>query len=139
MRLKMTGAALLLAVWMAAAPVLAWSTPLTGREVVGRWVLQFRPSEGRGVAVTVTGRPEMPLTVAARGTALACTVGDEAANCAIRNGALVVTSTQSGAAMTFTMDRRSREGFSGNARIRARMLPFSADVGTVNMVRAPVP
>lgn len=136
MRLKMTGAALLLAVWMA-APALARSTPLTGREVVGAWMLQFPPSERPGV--TVTGRPEMPLNVAARGPALACTVGDEAANCAIRNGTLVITWTQSGAAMTFTMDSRTREGFSGNARIRARMLPFSADVGPVNMVRAPAP
>lgn len=137
MRLKITGAALLLAVWAGAATAAAANTPLTGREVVGIWMLQFPPSERRGV--TVTGRPEMPLTVAARGAALACTVGDEAANCAIRNGALVVTWTQSGVAMTFTMNGRTRAGFSGNARIRARMLPFSADVGPVNMVRAPAP
>ncbi len=135
MRLTMTGAALLLAVWTAAAPASASNTPLTGREVVGRWMLQFPPSERPGV--TVKGRPEMPLTVAARGSALACTVGDEAANCAIRNGALLVTWTQSGVAMTFTMSGRTREGFSGNARIRARMLPFSADAGPVNMARAP--
>ena len=137
MRLTMTGAALFLAVGTAAAAASPWNTPLIGREVVGSWMLQFPPSERRGV--TVTGRPEMPLTVAARGAALACTVGDEAANCAIRDGALVVTWTQSGAAMTFTMSGRTREGFSGNARIRARMLPFSADVGPVNMVRAPAP
>lgn len=137
MRPTMPGAALFLAVWMAAAPASAGNSPLTGREVVGNWILQFLPSERRGV--TVTGRPEMPLVVAARGAALACTIDDEAANCAIRDGALVVTWTQSGAAMTFTMGGRTREGFSGNARIRARMLPFSADVGPVNMVRAPAP
>lgn len=137
MRRIVVGAAVLVAFSTAAAPVSARSTPLTGREVVGRWVLQFPPSEQPGV--TVTGRPEMPLTVAPRGAALACTIEDEAARCAIRNGALVVTWTQSGVTMTFTMSGRTREGFSGNARIRARMLPFSADAGPVNMVRAPAP
>lgn len=137
MRLTMAGVALLLAVCASAAPASAGNTPLTGREVLGRWTLHFIPTERR--SVTVTGRPEMPLAVRARGAALACTVGDEAANCAIRNGSLVVTWAQSGAALTFTMSERTREGFSGNARIRARMLPFSADVGPVNMVRAPVP
>lgn len=136
MRLTMTGAAaLLLAAWTAAVPASAQNAPLAGREVVGSWRLQFTPNERRNV--TVTGRPEMSLTVAARGGALACAIDEEAAGCAIRNGALVVTWTQSGAAMTFTMSRRTRDGFSGNARIRARLLPFSADVGPVAMVRAP--
>jgi hypothetical protein len=134
MRRSMTGVAVLLAI-ATTAPASALTTPLTGRDVIGRWVLQFPPSQRPGV--TVTGRPEMPLSVAARGAGLACTVGDEASTCAIRNGALVVTWTQSGVAMTFTMAERTREGFSGNARIRARMLPFSADAGPVNMVRAP--
>jgi hypothetical protein len=137
MRLTTAGAALLLAVWTAAATASARDTPLTAREVTGGWMLQFPPSERPGV--TVTGRPEMPLTVAARGATLACILGDEAARCAIRNGALVVTWTQPGVAMTFTINVRTREGFSGNARIRARMTPFSADAGPVNMVRAPAP
>ncbi|MFN3930204.1 MAG: hypothetical protein ACK4JY_00520 [Brevundimonas sp.] len=137
MRLTMTGAALVLAISTAAATASARDTPLTGRDVIGSWFLRFPPSERQGV--TVIGRPEMPLVVAARGAALACTLDDEAANCAIRDGALVVTWTQSGAAMTFTMSRRTREGFSGNTRIRARMLPFSADAGPVDMVRAPAP
>ena len=137
MRLTMTGVILALAVWTAAAAASARDTPLTGREVVGSWMLQFPPSERRGV--TVTGRPEMPLTVAARGATLACILGDEAARCAIRNGALVVTWAQPGVAMTFTISERTREGFSGNARIRARMTPFSADAGPVNLVRAPGP
>ncbi len=137
MRLTITGAVLVLAVWTPAAMAPARDTPLTSREVTGSWMLQFPPSERRGV--TVTGRPEMPLTVAARGASLACVLGDEAARCAIRNGALVVTWTQPGVAMTFTIGVRTREGFSGNARIRARMTPFSADAGPVNMVRAPAP
>lgn len=140
MRLKMTGAAvLLLAALITAAPAAAQTTPLTAREVVGSWVLRFMPNERRRVTVRPNGgeRPEMRLTVAPRGAALACAIGDEPAACAIRNGAFVVTWNPSGSAMIFTMSGRASDGFSGNARVRAPLLPVSGDVGPVAMVRAP--
>lgn len=137
MRLMITGAVVLFAVWTAAVPASSQNAPLTGRDVVGSWKLQFVPTERRGVTVRSTnGPPEMLLAVAARDRGLACMVEDEAADCAIRNGALVVTWVQSKAAMTFRIAGRTRDGFSGTARMRARLLPFSVDIGAVNMVRA---
>jgi hypothetical protein len=133
-RTTIGAAALLLVTWAAAVPASAQNGPLTSREVVGTWLLHFLPSERR--SVTVRGRPEMSLTVAARGGALACILDDEPVVCAIRNGALVFTWRPSGAAMTFTMSGRTRDGLSGNARVRAPLLPVSSDVGPVAMVRA---
>jgi hypothetical protein len=136
MRLTMTAAAaLLLAAGTAAVSASAQGGPLTARDVAGSWVLRIMPSERRGV--TVRGRPETALTVAARGGALVCTLDGEPANCAIRDGAFAVAQTHPDAVMTFTMSGRIRDGFSGSARIRVRRMPFSGDIGPVNMVRAP--
>lgn len=110
--------------------------PLTGAELAGNWTLRITPARRPGVTVT-TDRPDMPLTIATRGDGgLSCRFGDDPGECRIRNGDLVATWTDSGAAMIFTLTDRARGGFTGAMRIRAQLLPFgSVHIGAVTMIR----
>lgn len=110
--------------------------PLNGGDLAGNWTLRIIPDLRPGVTVN-TDRPDMPLTIATRADGgLSCRFGDDPGECRIRDGDLVATWTESGAAMIFTLTDRARGGFTGAMRIRARLLPFgSVHIGAVNMIR----
>jgi hypothetical protein len=134
------GIGLLLAVAAAGPACARQSGQITGGDVVGKWTLRITPAERRGFGVTIQsrdgGRPDLPLTVAARpGGGLNCGVGSEPADCVIRDGKFVITSARSEGRMTFTLTNHAPGGYAGTARMSARMLPFAADIGTVNMIR----
>jgi hypothetical protein len=118
------------------------ATPITNREVVGEWTLAITPAERRGFSVSVEsrdgGQPDLPLTITAQtGGPLTCVLRGDPAECRIEDGELVVVmpTRSGGARMTFTLADRTREGFSGAASVRIRLLPLGGHVGSVSMVR----
>jgi|688.fasta_scaffold1226706_1 hypothetical protein len=109
-------------------------------EVLGNWTLRMTPAEGGEAKITIrsdTGRLEMPVTVSQRGQAgIACVVDGEAADCRLRRGELVVAVRMDDARMTYTLTARRGAGFTGNARLSYRLLPFgSMHLGTVVLTR----
>ena len=118
----------------------AQAAPITGREVIGDWLLAITPAERQGLRITVEsqdgGELDFPLTVRARADGgLACVARARPAECRIEDGDLVVIlgSGSGGARMTFTLADRTREGFSGTARLRLRLLPIGGHIGSVAM------
>jgi hypothetical protein len=116
--------------------------PITARDVVGDWTLSITPADRPGLNVSVEsadgGRPDLPLTITAQANGrLACVVNDRPAQCRIADGDLIVVSPSSSgsARMTFTLDTRTRNGFTGSASIRIRLLPIGGGIGSVAMVR----
>lgn len=134
--LKVIAAVLALSAALPGAAHAQAAPPLTGRELAGNWTLRIIPDRRPGVTVS-TDRPDMPLTIATRADGgLSCRFGDDPGECRIRDGDLIATWTDSGAAMIFTLTDRARDGFTGAMRIRARLLPFgSVHIGAVNMIR----
>ena len=128
--------------WASVAAGAANAQALQQGEVLGAWTLRITPAESRGFSISVRrddgGRPDLPLTVSARGPrGITCAVGGEAAECELRRGELVITSTQPGGRLTFTLSARRGAGFAGTTRMSARLLPFgSVHVGAVNMDRS---
>ncbi len=141
MRIRSAARATLLAMVLLPGAGLAQSgSPITARDVTGQWVLRIEPAERRGFGVTIQsdsgGRPDLPLVITApTGQALTCSLGGDPAECRLIDGKLVITSAGSGGArMIFTLGDRSRGGFRGEARMRARLIPFGgALIGSVDM------
>ncbi|WP_420471160.1 hypothetical protein [Brevundimonas sp. FT23042] len=107
-------------------------------EVLGNWTLRLIPAEEGNVTIsTDNGRLEMPVVVTARGgSAIACVADGEAADCRLDRGALVITLRMDDARMTYTLNGRRGGGFTGNARISYRLLPFgSMHLGTATLTR----
>lgn len=107
-------------------------------EVLGNWTLKLTPAENANVTIkTENGRMEMPVVVTARGASgLTCSVDGEAADCRLNRGALVITLRLDDARMTYTLNGRRNGGFTGNARISYRLLPFgSMHLGTADLTR----
>ncbi len=132
------GMAALLSACMAAGA--AQAQALQHAEVLGNWTLRMTPAEGGSSNITVktdSGRLEMPLTVTQRGpSGIACVVDGEAAECQLRRGELIVAMRMDDARMTYTLGARRGGGFTGNARLSYRLLPFgSVHLGTMDMLR----
>jgi len=128
--------AALLATLMAAGA--AQAQALQQAEVLGNWTLRLTPAEDGAVTVrTRNGRLEMPVAVTARGASgIACVVDGEAADCRLNRGALVITLRMDDARMIYTLNGRRGAGFTGEARISYRMLPFgSMRLGAADLTR----
>lgn len=138
-RFRTIGAASLLVALLTGSVQAQNAPPITGRDVVGEWILNITPPPRRGSNATVAAedRPDISLAVAARGGgALACVIEDEPADCRIDDGELVISWLIDGARMTFTLVDRASGGFVGRARLSARLLPFgSVNLGSVDMTR----
>lgn len=130
------GAAVLLATLMTAGA--AQAQALQQAEVLGNWTLRLTPAEDGNVTVrTRNGRLEMPVAVTARGASgVACVVDGEAADCRLNRGGLVITLRMDDARMIYTLNGRRSGGFTGEARISYRMLPFgSMRLGAADLTR----
>ena len=130
------GVAVLLSACMAAGAANAQA--LQRAEVLGNWTLRMTPTEGANITVKAdSGRVEMPVIVSSRGaSAIVCVVDGEAADCRLNRGALVITLRLDDARMTYTLNGRRTGGFTGNARISHRLLPFgSMQLGTADLTR----
>jgi len=130
------GVAALLCACMAVGA--AQAQALQRAEVLGTWTLRMTPAEGGNVTVkTDSGRVDMPVIVTNRGaSAIACVVDGEAADCRLNRGALVITLRIDDARMTYTLNGRRTGGFTGDARISYRLLPFgSMHLGAVDLTR----
>ena len=114
---------------------------ITSAEVLGNWRLLITPAEREDVSITFESRDgsrqlDFPLSVTAgRNDRLSCLVDDEPAECRIRNGDLIVNLAGGGVRMTFTLNDRTRQGFSGTAGLRVRLLPIGGHIGSVAMTR----
>lgn len=108
-------------------------------EVLGNWTLRMTPSEGRGAVTvkTASGRVEMPLIVTQREqSGIACVLDGEAADCRLHRGGLVVVVNADGGRMTYTLTNRRGAGFTGNARVSHRLIPFgSLHLGAIDLTR----
>lgn len=118
----------------------ATAQALQRAEVLGNWTLRMTPAEGGDAKITIrsdTGRLEMPVTVSERGQAgVACVVDGEAADCQLRRGELVITLRIDDARMSYTLNSRRGDGFTGSARLRLPLLPFgSVHLGTAALTR----
>lgn len=135
-------AALLAAAAISEAAYAQSRSSFTSQEVVGEWTLAITPAEREDLKISIQsrdgGQPDLPLTITDRGGGrLACVVNDRSAQCRMQDGALVVTSSSrsGGARMIFTLTQRTRDGFSGRARMRLRLLPVGGHIGAVRMTR----
>lgn len=107
-------------------------------EVLGNWTLKLTPAEDGNVTIsTRNGQLETPVVITARGASgIACVADGEAADCRLNRGALVITLRLDDARMTYTLNGRRNGGFTGNARISYRLLPFgSMHLGTADLTR----
>lgn len=130
------GIAVLLSTCMAAGA--AQAQALQRAEVLGDWTLRMTPAEGANITIkTDSGRMEMPLTVTPRGqSGIACVLDGAAADCQLRRGGLVVTVSADGGRMTYTLTSRRGAGFTGNARVSHRLIPFgSLHLGAADLTR----
>ena len=115
--------------------------PITNRDVAGEWRLVVTPARDQGRRITFKssdGREQLdlPLTVTAQPNGrLACVADGNPAECRIRDGDLVIISSEEGVRMTFTLTDRTRAGFSGTASLRVRLLPIGGPIGSVVMTR----
>lgn len=135
-RYRQLGLAAALATCLAAGA--AHAQALQRGEVLGNWTLRMTPAEDGSVTIkTDNGRLEMPVVVTARGgSAIACVVDDEPADCRLNRGALVMTLRMDDARMTYTLNGRRGGSFTGNARISYRLLPFgSMHLGEASLTR----
>ena len=111
-------------------------------EILGAWTLRLTPAEDGKVTIsTRNGRLEMPVRVAARGASgIGCVVDGEAADCRLSRGALVITLRMDDARMTYTLNGRRNDGFTGAARISYRLIPFgSMHLGAASLTRGSTP
>lgn len=135
------GAAISIGLALGGAAVAQPATAINAREVMGNWTLAITPAQRRGLSISVEssdgGRPDLTLEVSPRaGGGIICVVGGDPAECSVASNKLVITSVRSGASMTFSLTERVRGGFTGTARVKARLLPFgSTHIGTVSMTR----
>ncbi|MFN3557773.1 MAG: hypothetical protein ACK4UQ_00705 [Brevundimonas sp.] len=85
-------------------------------EVLGTWTLRLTPAEDGSVTIsTRNGRLDMPVSISAR-------------------GALAITLRMDDARMTYTLNGRRNDGFTGAARISYRLIPFgSMHLGTASL------
>ena len=97
-------------------------------EVLGTWTLRLIPAEDGSVTIsTRNGRLDIPVSISARGASgIGCVVDGETADCRLNRGALVITLRMDDARMTYTLNGRRNDGFTGAARIRYRLLPFGS-------------
>ena len=133
---KRLGAAVVLSACMAAGAANAQAVQRS--EVLGNWTLRLTPAEDGNVTIsTGNGRLEMPVAVTAQGpSGIACVADGEAADCRLNRGALVLTLRMDDARMIYTLGARRTGGFTGDARIRYRLLPFgSMRLGTATLTR----
>ena len=135
------GAAFLASAVLCGAALAQGAMSIANRDVVGDWTLRITPAERQDLKITFQSRDggpfTLPLTITTQANGrLACVVGGDPAECRIRDGRLVVVSSSgSGVRMTFTLADRTREGFSGAASLRIRLLPIGGSVGAVTMAR----
>ena len=115
--------------------------PITNRDVAGEWRLVVTPARDQGRRITFKssdGREQLdfPLTVTAQPNGrLSCVADGNPAECRIRDGDLVIISSEDGVRMTFTLTDRTRAGFSRTASSRVRLLPIGGPIGSVVMTR----
>lgn len=115
--------------------------PITNRDVAGEWRLVVMPARDQGRRITFKssdGREQLdfPLTVTAQPNGrLSCVADGSPAECRIRDGDLIIISSEEGVRMTFTLTDRTRAGFSGTASLRVRLLPIGGPIGSVVMTR----
>ncbi|WP_395943980.1 hypothetical protein [Brevundimonas sp.] len=124
------------------APVQAQSTgPIVLREVVGEWSLLITPAEGQDRNISFKAkdgseRLNFPLTVTTGNNGrLNCVLDGNSADCRLRDGDLVVTSSGGGVRMIYRLSDRTRDGFTGDATLRLRLLPVGGPIGDVRMAR----
>lgn len=131
---RIIGLAAALAASLAASA--ASARALQRQEVLGNWTLRMTPSEGVTVKMD-GGRMEMPVVVSARGgSAIACVVDGEAADCRLNRGRLVITVRIDDARMVHTLNRRGSGGFTGETRMNLPGLPFgSMRIGDASLIR----
>lgn len=117
------------------------AAPLNSEEVVGNWRLLITPAEGEGRRITFRARDgsqrlDFPLAITPRPNGrLQCTVSNDPAECQVRNGQLRITSPGDGFTMVFTLQDRTRGGFTGVADLRVRLMPVGGRIGSVSMAR----
>lgn len=115
--------------------------PIASTEVVGEWSLLVTSDPESENRVTFKGkdgsdRLNLPLRVTAQPNGrLACNLDGQAADCRIRNGDLIVVSSEGGIRLTYTLTDRARDGFRGTAAMRVRLMPIGGSIGAVRMVR----
>ena len=117
------------------------AAPIVNRDVVGDWELLITPAEDQERRITFRARDgrrqlDFPLTISVQSDGrLACVISGDPAECRLRDGDLIIVSTNGGVRMTFTLTDRTREGFSGTAGLRVRLLPIGGPIGSVRMTR----
>lgn len=120
----------------------AQSVPhITDRDVVGEWRLLITPAEGQGRSITFKAkdgsqRLDFPLAITTQPNGrLSCNVSGDPAECRTRHGELRIVSADNGVTMIFTLNDRTRGGFTGVADLRVRLLPIGGRIGSVTMAR----